>query len=233
MAEKSAGRFDFVRGLLDKDGLIKKATKQRDGLMKKAAGYVPTEGRIGRTLRKYSPIPIPSPRVNKAGLMDKLLERLRFEKAGVDLYDLVIARVDGELPPDMMSTLRDHRSEEAAHMEMLARHVLDLGGDPGAITPSVKVVEENASRLEAVVKSDNAKPIHRLQCLLDAELEDSVSWELLVALAREAGGADMVKDFLQAERRELEHVRDTRKLIARLTGHEVLGHPLEPMPLRM
>lgn len=218
----SEGRFGFVRGLLDKDGLIKKA-----------AQYVPTEGRIGRTLRKYSPIPIPSPRVNKAGLMDKLLERLRFEKSGVELYDLVLEHVDGELPGDMLQTLREHRAEEAAHMEMLARHVLDLGGDPGAETPSVRVVEENAERLAAIVRSEKAKPIHRLQCLLDAELEDSVSWDLLVALAREAGSSEMRKDFAQAERREIEHVRDTRRMIARLTGHEVLGHPLDAPSMRM
>jgi hypothetical protein len=184
MAEKSeASRFAFLRDLLDTDGLIKKATKQA----RQAAKMIPTEGRVGKTIRKLSPIPIPSPRVNKAGLMDKLIERLRFEQAGVELYDAVIEAVDGELPPDMMTTLRDHRSEEAAHMEMLARHILDIGGDPGAETPSVKMVLEQSRALINIVKSENAKPIHRLQCILDAELEDSVSWELLVALAREAG----------------------------------------------
>ncbi len=229
MAERTeTSRLAFLRGLLDTDGLMKKATKQ----VKQVAKMIPTEGVVGKTIRKLSPIPIPGPRVNKAGLMDKLIERLRFEQQGVELYDTVIEHTDGELPPDMMSTLRDHRSEEAAHMEMLARHILDIGGDPGADTPSVKMVMEQSKALINIVKSDKAKPIHRLQCILDAELEDSVSWELLVALAREAGGSDMVKDFLQAERREIEHTRDTRKMIARLTGHEVLGHPLTPAPLR-
>lgn len=221
-ADAALNRLPFLRELLD-----------REGMVKRIARALPAEGMVGRAVRRFTPVPIPSDKLNKPALIEKMVERLRFETAGVELYDAVIERVEGELPPDMVTTLRDHRAEEAAHMEMLARHILDVGGDPAAESPGVRLVDEQSRALLSIVKSDNARASHRLQCILDAELEDSVSWELLVALAREGGTTEMVRDFLQAERREVEHARDTRKMIARIAGHEVLGHPLTPAPMRL
>src|SRR5690606_37052989 len=87
--------------------------------------------------------------------VDKLGERLAFERGGVRLYDALLskydsARTNGEhLPPrDAIEAIRE---EELEHFRMLHDTIKDLGADPAAVTPSADLVGVQALGLMQVV----------------------------------------------------------------------------------
>ena len=77
-----------------------------------------------------------------AALVDKLGERLAFERQGTRLYEGIMAKhaIYGSWPGGPthgeLVTIRD---EEKLHFELLVRALRELGGDPTAMTPSADV----------------------------------------------------------------------------------------------
>ena len=69
--------------------------------------------------------------------IDKLGERLAFERMGVRLYEALISKFDGGFRggPDL-GKLEEIMLEEHAHFRMLADVVTAIGGDPTVVTPS-------------------------------------------------------------------------------------------------
>ena len=74
--------------------------------------------------------------------IDKLGERLAFERTGTRLYDALLAKFEGatdgagDVPLD---TLREFRDQEAQHFELLAQCMEQIGADPTAQTPCADV----------------------------------------------------------------------------------------------
>ena len=120
---------------------------------------------------------LPEPKVAglKAVLMDKLGERLAFERSGTRLYDALMAKCeaaqDCAVPAKELQHLRD---EEAMHFALVGAAIQSLGGDPTAQTPSADVtgvegaglvtvllVDQRGLRVEDVV--DAAADRHALQ----------------------------------------------------------------------
>src|SRR4051812_26120952 len=74
-------------------------------------------------------------------LLDKLGERLAYERAGVRLYEALIVKVGaGASGPTIdVGALRGIRDDELAHVHLLARTLEQLGADPTAMTPCADV----------------------------------------------------------------------------------------------
>jgi hypothetical protein len=75
-------------------------------------------------------------------LLDKLGERLAFERSGTRLYDALIAKaeaLDGADQPSAMTMtvddLQQIREDEARHFHLLVRAIESIGGDPTVQTP--------------------------------------------------------------------------------------------------
>ena len=72
-------------------------------------------------------------------LLDKLGERLAFERQGTRLYEAFIQKVeglpiaDGKAPE--VDSLRHMRDEECEHFELLQQAIVKLGGDATVQTP--------------------------------------------------------------------------------------------------
>jgi hypothetical protein len=76
-------------------------------------------------------------------LVDKLAERLAYERGGTRLYDAVIAKVmahEGELPAASLQEVIEIRDEEAGHAALIRTCLEQLGADPTAQTPSADLV---------------------------------------------------------------------------------------------
>ncbi|CDG84472.1 ferritin-like domain-containing protein [Janthinobacterium agaricidamnosum] len=142
-------------------------------------------------------------------LLDKLGERLAFERTATRLYDALITKCVAMSDSSIGMTvedLRDIRDDEARHFLTAARAIESLGGDATAQTPSADMVGLEAMGLVQVLADPRTTIAQSLHAILTAELADHVGWEALIALASEHGQMDMINDFSVALDEELGHL---------------------------
>lgn len=145
--------------------------------------------------------------------IDKLGERLAFERSGTRLYEAVMAKCQasqdsGNLPD--LEKLQHFCEEEARHFRLVADCLETLGADPTAQTPCADVAGVESTGLMQVVSDPQTTVNQSLHAMLVAELADNAGWEELIVLAKELGQDDMAQRFetaLQEERQHLENVR--------------------------
>src|SRR5207237_6803656 len=78
-----------------------------------------------------------------AVLLDKLGERLAFERAGVRLYEALLIKLKASHTHDESLTSEDIeeiRDDELRHAGLLAAAIQQLGADPTAVTPCADIV---------------------------------------------------------------------------------------------
>jgi ferritin-like protein len=149
-------------------------------------------------------------------LLDKLGERLAFERTGVRLYDAVLAKLpasataEGELDAADLAHLRE---EEHRHMLVVAEAIRELGGDPTAMTPCANFAGVQGSGLVQSMTDPRATLTQCLDSLLVAELADNDGWKLLIALAEAMGQSEMAQRFTECLAEEDEHLAKVRRWI--------------------
>jgi bacterioferritin (cytochrome b1) len=198
--------------------------------------YITNADRIGS-------IPPPMQKASKRGagkdrgtstpvLLDKLGERIAFERAGTRLYTALISKhlalvnagndvlpsiIEGESPSATLQRIRD---EELAHFHLLCNRVTQLGGDPTSQTPSADVTAAASSGLIQVVTDPRTTLAQSLNAVLTAELTDNAGWELLIELATDAGEKEMVSEFSEALQDEQQHLTVVRGWLQTLVMNE-------------
>lgn len=149
-----------------------------------------------------------------AELVDKLGERLAFERTGTRLYDALLSKHDAFGSFDGGPTraeLEEIRREEHDHFLMLKQVIETMGGDPAAVTPSANVAATAGRGLGDVCTDPRTTLLQCLEAILIAELTDNDGWEVLIGLAQRAGQSELVRGFgaaLETERDHLAQVRD-------------------------
>lgn len=179
-------------------------------------------------------------------LMDKLGERIAFERGGTRLYEALIAKheaVDAlgqevlpradevlELTLEGMAalapiegetpaqTLLRIRNEEHEHFLMLCQAMEQLGGDPTAMTPCADVSATASMGLMQVMTDPRTTLAQCLNAILIAEMTDNAGWELLISLAEEAGEEELAGRFLGALAQEQEHLAITKGWLVALVS---------------
>ncbi len=152
--------------------------------------------------------------------IDKLGERLAFERSGVRLYDALITKFDGHETWDGGPTrgeLEEIRNEEMAHFELIHETIERLGCDPTAMTPSADLVGVMSGGLLKVIVDPRTTLPEALQAQLVAERADIDGWSMLIELADGAGQSGLVDDFRSAHRREEEHAEKVKSWVAGAT----------------
>jgi rubrerythrin len=145
--------------------------------------------------------------------IDKLAERLAYERGGTRLYDSVIAKFEahaGELPNASMQELVEIRNEEASHAALIRTCLEQLGADPTAQTPSADLVGVATAGFLQAAADPRTSLAQTLQVALAAELVDVASWEMLIQIAEQLGQNDMAERFRKALDHETEHVTKVR-----------------------
>jgi rubrerythrin len=152
---------------------------------------------------------------NPEVLIDKLGERLAFERTGTRLYEALIlkcraaqegAAEGGPLGTVDVAELERIRAEEEAHFHLVSHAMVELGADPTAMTPCADVVGVMSQGLLKTITDPRTTVPQSLQAILTAELSDTAGWELLIELAAELGHDDMAARFGEALRAEQQHV---------------------------
>jgi len=150
-------------------------------------------------------------------LLDRLGERLAFERTGVRLYDALLAHMNVVADPGLGPTvteLRQIRDEERRHFELLRSVLEELGADPTVCTPAADAVAVETRGLLQVLTDPRSSRSQCLHAALVAELADHEGWRLLVTLARGLARDDLVARFEQAAREEERHVERLRAWFA-------------------
>ncbi|MDB5940555.1 MAG: hypothetical protein JWQ13_121 [Ramlibacter sp.] len=185
-------------------------------------------------------------------LMDKLGERIAFERGGTRLYEALITKYQaveaagGELlrpaaevvalgvvgdvafvidaRESPAATLARIRAEELAHFRMLCEGMVQMGGDPTAQTPCADTIATASMGLIQVLTDPRTTLAQCLTAILTAELTDNAGWELLISLTEEAGEAELGGRFLGALAQEQEHLAIVRGWLAALLTQDA-GSP--------
>ena len=163
-------------------------------------------------------------------LLDKLGERLAFERTGVRLYEALIDKVEAlersgtaTAPLPVLAQIRD---EEAQHFALVARAIQSLGGDPTVQTPCADLAGIESGGLLQAVSDPRTTVAQSLHAILLAEMADNSGWEVLIALAHEQLHDEMVADFGRALANERDHLRFIRETYETA----IFGGPLTSPP---
>jgi rubrerythrin len=163
-------------------------------------------------------------------LIDKLGERLAFERTGTRLYEALLSKHEaygsfegGPSREDITHIL----SEELQHFHMLAKVIKSLGGDPTELTPSANLQLAALHGVGQVLVDPRTNLIQSLEAIAIAELADNECWETLTGLARLAAHEELAERCEEALLTEQEHLEKVRAWLAAGQGRlEVEGEGL-------
>jgi bacterioferritin (cytochrome b1) len=152
-----------------------------------------------------------------AVLLDKLSERLAFERMGTRLYEVLLNKCEtlGESSPGpTIEEIRHIGEEELEHFLMLNRTITEIGGDPTVESPSADIAGVASMGIMQVLTDPRSSMAQCLQVLLTAELTDNAGWQLLIELADNLGYQEMKAEFETALANEEEHLQNVRNWLA-------------------
>jgi hypothetical protein len=149
-------------------------------------------------------------------LIDKLSQRLAFERTGSRMYENFLTKLEAAGAPDGISIaeVRRFHQEELEHMAIVARAIEGLGGDPTVQTPSADVDGVASIGLLQVIADPRTSALQALHAIHVAELADNDGWAMLVDLVRAMGHEDMARDFTRALEQEHVHLATVRSWMA-------------------
>ncbi len=126
----------------------------------------------------------------------------------------------------MLPHMEKIRDQEKEHEEWLENCIRQLGGDDKHMTEMARVSALEVTGIEKVIKKDPELP-HLFHALLAAEHVDLAGWDLLVALADEAGDREAEEEFRKRLQQEERHLAFLREALRTFSAHEILGEDLE------
>ena len=151
-------------------------------------------------------------------LIDKLGERLAFERTGVRLYQALLVKLesDGGWPDGPgHEVLEEFCEQERRHFEMLHECIESLGGDPTTVTPSADIAGVAAEGIVKVITDPRSSLKQGLEALLVAELADHDGWQMLTGIADGLGESKWVQEFQRAEQEEERHLQTVRSWLTK------------------
>jgi rubrerythrin len=166
-------------------------------------------------------------------LLDKLGERMAFERSGTRLYDALLSKHEayGSWPGGpSRKDLLEIRTEEHAHFTLVKQSIEALGGDSTAVTPSANLHAVASKGLCAVISDARTNLREGLEAILVAELVDNDCWENLIDLSRVLGHEDLAIAFTEALAAEREHLRRVRLWLGASLSGEATGKIPPPAP---
>lgn len=156
--------------------------------------------------------------------IDKLGERLAFERAGARLYEALIGKFEMRVRQAAffsIDTLKAFHEDELNHLELVRQSIQKLGADPTAITPSADVGSTLSQGLFQVVTDPRTSLAQSVQALLIAELTDHDGWELLIKLSQELDFKELSFQFKNSFLEEKNHLDQIRDLYEQLVIREI------------
>ena len=152
---------------------------------------------------------------NPEMLLNKMGERLAYERTGVRFYESFINKCEVALSKEgqarlPLDELRQIRDEEAEHFQMLKAAMVALGADPTAQTPDADVSGVAAMGIQQVLNDPRTSVTQFMEMLVTIELTDNAAWDLLIKLAQDMGLDELASQFSHALAQEETHLMRVR-----------------------
>jgi len=165
--------------------------------------------------------------------LDKLGERLAFERSGTRLYEALVVKFDASDPhvggPTRADLVRI-RDEELAHYAIIRDAMVKLGADPTAVTPGADITGVMSLGIVQVLNDPRTTFTQCLEAILVAELADNDGWVMLASLAEELGQDEIARDFRHALVQEDEHLQSVRDWLRNALRGQVGVDRTPPQP---
>jgi rubrerythrin len=163
-----------------------------------------------------------------AVLIDRVAQRLAFERTGTRLYEALITKYDTsrgwEGGPTRRELERIH-ADELSHFQLLRGAVEEIGADPTAVTPAADVSGAASIGVLQVITDPRTTLPQSLDAILTAELTDNDGWQMLIELASATGHASLATRFQAALDAEAEHLASVRRWVTAATMADVKAKP--------
>lgn len=147
-------------------------------------------------------------------LIDKMGERLAFERTGVRLYESLLHKMDAATSTfsggPSREAVQQIRDEELQHAHLMAEALEHLGADPTVMTPSADLAAVESMGIGQVLNDPRTTVGQCLHALIVVELADGEAWTMLCTLAEELGHDELAGRFRQAEQEEDRHLQQVR-----------------------
>jgi len=166
-------------------------------------------------------------------MIDKLGQRLAYERTGVRLYEALLAKYDAaEIHvggPTRMELL-EIRNDEHEHMLIVREAIRQLGADPTAMTPGADVMGVASLGWVQVLGDPRTTFSQCLDVMQAVEDGDVDGWLLLIDMAQALGLDELETKFRQAELTETEHAQKIRlwlraSIMGQLGTHDTPERP--------
>jgi hypothetical protein len=161
-------------------------------------------------------------------MMDKLGERIFFERMSIRLYEGLIRKHHGDVfkgrLPDM-NRIKQFLEEEKEHFELLQKTIKQIGGDPSIMTSAAELIGQEAVPWPQIINDPRTTFLQSLEIILHTELIDNSGWELLIELAERNGLGKMAIRFQQALDEENFHLLTIKQWVQELTLNEEIISP--------
>lgn len=166
-------------------------------------------------------------------LIDKLGERLAYERTGTRIYEAILAKFDAgsvhEGGPTRVELEEIHAAEHR-HFTIVRDALLQLGADPTAMTPSADIIGVSSLGWIQVVTDPRTTLTQALDVTLAIELGDADGWQLLVELTEALGFDELAARFREAHVEEAEHVIRVRRWLTNAVIGQAGAEPTQPQP---
>jgi len=155
--------------------------------------------------------------------IDKLGERLAFERTGVRLYEALLTKYDvigtweGGPSREELDTIRQ---EELQHFHLLKETMERLGADPTAMTPSADIVALESAGILKVITDPRTTLSQSLHAQLVAERADIEGWDMLIELADSIGQTELASSFREAYQAEERHARLVKNWLSQAVAQD-------------
>jgi hypothetical protein len=164
--------------------------------------------------------------------IDKLGERLAYERTGTRLYDALLAKFEAANVHEGGPTRADlekHRNDEHHHFLLVCDAIRQLGADPTAITPCADVVAVAGLGWVQILTDPRTTFTQCLDVMLIIEQGDVAGWELLTELATSLGFDDLADQFRAANVIEEEHAAHLKAWVTQALLGQVGTEPTPPL----
>jgi len=161
-------------------------------------------------------------------MIDKLGERLAFERSGTRLYEALIIKYNSsehkKRLPDL-PRMKQFYHEELKHFQLISEVIKNIGADPTSLTPAADISAIASAGWSQVLTDPRTSFLQSLEIILQAELVDNVGWEILIELAERNGLGDLAIQFQQSLDEEAFHLITVKQWVQELTLNDEIISP--------
>jgi hypothetical protein len=148
-----------------------------------------------------------------AFLIDRLGQRMAYERTGTRLYDAFLGKVQ-VLPswkggPDSR-TVTQIRQDQVSHARLVRDIIVDVGADPTALTPAANVTAVAALGFIQVLNDPRTSLVDCIDVLLGVAVTDVAAWDSLTDLVEAFGLTTATERCRSAWQQADEHARTVR-----------------------